>query len=37
MVQSLDFLLIVLGHYWSGLSGHVWELMEIFKSLLLQQ
>lgn len=36
MVQSLDFLLMVLGHHWSGLSSHVWELVNILKSLLLQ-
>lgn len=37
MVQSLEFLLSMMGCYWKGLSSHARDLMNIFKSLLLQQ
>lgn len=36
MVQSLAFLLNVMGRYWKGLSSYACDLMNIFKSFLLR-
>ena len=37
MVWNLDFLLRVEGHCWRGLGSYAYDLISIFKSLLLQQ